>query len=182
MSISYADGAALPCAGVTAWNAVTRAAPVHAGDTVLVLGTGGVSIFGLQFAKLHGARVIVTSSSDEKLERARALGADETVNYVRTPEWDREVLRLTDGLGADVVLEVGGAATFPRSMNAARAGGQIAVIGVLSGITGAIPVGLLGLKIGLRPVPLLRHVSPPVSPLSHPGAAASVIAGPSGVR
>ncbi len=115
-------------------------------DTVLLLGTGGVSIFGLQFAKLHGARVIITSSSDEKLARAKALGADETINYRTNPEWDKEVLRLTGGQGVDIVLEVGGGETFPRSMNCVRASGQIAVIGVLTGVAGTIPVGLIGLQ------------------------------------
>ena len=111
------EGATLPCAGLTAWNALVPTSHVQAGDTVLLLGTGGVSIFGLQFAKLHGARVIITSSSDEKLARAKALGADETINYRTHPEWDKEVLRLTGGQGVDIVLEVGGGETFPRSMN-----------------------------------------------------------------
>ncbi|MGD0131863.1 MAG: NAD(P)-dependent alcohol dehydrogenase [Bryobacteraceae bacterium] len=143
---SYQDGATLPCAGLTAWNALVPTMHVQAGDTVLLLGTGGVSIFGLQFAKLHGARVIITSSSDEKLARAKALGADETINYKTTPEWDKEVLRLTGGRGVDMVLEVGGGETFTRSMNSVRASGQMAVIGVLSGVAGTIPVGLIGIQ------------------------------------
>jgi NADPH:quinone reductase-like Zn-dependent oxidoreductase len=143
---SYAEAATLPCAALTAWNALVPTAHVQAGDTVLLLGTGGVSIFGLQFAKLHGARVIITSSSDAKLERARALGADETINYRTTPDWDKEVLRLTGGQGADIVLEVGGGETFPKSINSVRASGQIAVIGVLTGVAGTIPVGLIGLQ------------------------------------
>jgi NADPH:quinone reductase-like Zn-dependent oxidoreductase len=143
---TYQEGATLPCAGLTAWNALVPTGHVQAGDTVLLLGTGGVSIFGLQFAKMHGARTIITSSSDEKLARARALGADETINYQTTPEWDKEVLRLTGGKGVDIVLEVGGGETFPRSMNSVRASGQIAVIGVLSGVMGTIPVGLIGLQ------------------------------------
>jgi NADPH:quinone reductase-like Zn-dependent oxidoreductase len=143
---SYQDGATLPCAGLTAWNALVPTMHVQAGDTVLLLGTGGVSIFGLQFAKLHGARVIITSSSDEKLARAKALGADETINYKTTPEWDKEVLRLTAGRGVDMVLEVGGGETFTRSMNSVRASGQMAVIGVLSGVAGTIPVGLIGIQ------------------------------------
>ena len=113
---------------------------------MLLLGTGGVSIFGLQFAKMHGARVIITSSSDEKLAHAKALGADETINYKTTPDWDKEVLRLTGGQGADIVLEVGGGQTFARSMNSVRTSGQIAVIGVLSGVAGTVPVGLIGLQ------------------------------------
>ncbi len=143
---SYQEGATLSCAAVTAWNALVPTMHVQAGNTVLLLGTGGVSIFGLQFAKLHGARVIITSSSDEKLERAKALGADETINYKATPEWDKEVLRLTGGQGVDMVLEVGGGETFPRSMNSVRASGQMAVIGVLSGVVGTIPVGLIGIQ------------------------------------
>ena len=143
---SYAEAATLPCAGLTAWNALVPTAHVQAGDTVLLLGTGGVSIFGLQFAKLHGARVIITSSSDEKLERARTLGADETINYRTTPDWEKEVLKLTGGEGADIVLEVGGGETFPKSMMAVRASGQIAVIGVLTGVAGTIPVGLIGIQ------------------------------------
>jgi NADPH:quinone reductase-like Zn-dependent oxidoreductase len=144
--LSYQEGATLPCAGLTAWNALVPTAHVEAGDTVLLLGTGGVSIFGLQFAKLHGARVIITSSSDEKLERARALGADETINYKKNPEWEKEVLRLTGGNGVDIVLEVGGAETFPRSMSSVRTSGQIVVIGVLSGVAGTVPLGLIGLQ------------------------------------
>jgi NADPH:quinone reductase-like Zn-dependent oxidoreductase len=143
---SFQEGATLPCAGLTAWNALVPSMHVQAGDTVLLLGTGGVSIFGLQFAKLHGARVIITSSSDEKLARAKALGADETINYKTTPEWDKEVLRLTAGRGVDMVLEVGGGETFTRSMNSVRASGQMAVIGVLSGVAGTIPVGLIGIQ------------------------------------
>jgi NADPH:quinone reductase-like Zn-dependent oxidoreductase len=143
---SYQEGATLPCAGLTAWNALVPSMHVQAGDTVLLLGTGGVSIFGLQFAKLHGARVIITSSSDEKLARAKALGADETINYKTTPEWDKEVLRLTAGRGVDMVLEVGGGETFTRSMSSVRASGQMAVIGVLSGVAGTIPVGLIGIQ------------------------------------
>ena len=113
---------------------------------MLLFGTGGVSIFGLQFAKLHGARVIITSSSDEKLERARALGADETINYEKNPEWEKEVLRLTGGKGVDVVLEVGGGETFPRSMASVKASGTIVVIGVLTGVMGTVPLGLIGLQ------------------------------------
>lgn len=132
--LSYEEGATLPCAAVTAWNALVPTAHLKSGDTVLLLGTGGVSMFGLQFAKLHGARVILTSSSDEKLERAKALGADDTINYKKTPEWDKEVLRLTEGRGADVVLEVGGAGTLAYSLRSVRHGGQVSLIGVLSGL------------------------------------------------
>ncbi len=141
--LSYDEAAALPCAGVTAWNALVHVGGIQAGDTILTLGTGGVSVFALQLAKLHGARVIATSSSDEKLARARMLGADETINYKATPDWDQEVLRLTNGVGVDHVVEVGGAGTQPRSVKAARLGGLISVIGVLSQGDGLDPLLVL---------------------------------------
>jgi NADPH:quinone reductase-like Zn-dependent oxidoreductase len=138
--LSYEEAATLPCAALTAWNALVEKGGVHAGQTVLILGTGGVSLFALQIAKAHGARVIVTSSSDEKLARARELGADETINYRETPEWDVEVFRLTAKRGVDHVVEVGGAGTLPRSLRAVRAGGFVYVIGVLSGAGDGIDV------------------------------------------
>ena len=131
--LSDEEAATLPCAGVTAWNALVTHGGVQPGDTVLVQGTGGVSIFALQFAVLLGARVIVTSSSDEKLERARALGASQTLNYRTLPEWGREVRRLAGGGGVDLVVEVGGAGTLARSVAAVRPGGRISLIGVLAG-------------------------------------------------
>jgi NADPH:quinone reductase-like Zn-dependent oxidoreductase len=131
--LSFEEAACLPCAGVTAWHALAVSGRVRAGETVLALGTGGVSVFALQFAKLHGARVLITSSSDEKLGRARALGADEAINYRRTPEWDREVLALTGKAGVDHVVEVGGAGTLSKSLGAVRVGGHVALIGVLAG-------------------------------------------------
>jgi NADPH:quinone reductase-like Zn-dependent oxidoreductase len=137
--LSFAEAATLPVAATTAWRAV-RAAGLGPHSTALLLGTGGVSIFALQFAKAHGARVIITSSSDEKLERARALGADCTVNYRDVPEWDAEVLRLTGGAGADLVLETGGTATFARSVNAATMAGTVFVIGFLTGTRPIIDV------------------------------------------
>ncbi|WP_438002633.1 NAD(P)-dependent alcohol dehydrogenase [Sorangium sp. So ce321] len=127
------EAAALPCAAVTAWNALFAASHLKAGETVLVQGTGGVSIFALQFARLAGARVIVTSSSDEKLERARSLGASETINYRTTPDWDRPALSFTGGAGVEHVIEVGGAGTIARSLRAVRPGGRVSLIGVLSG-------------------------------------------------
>lgn len=132
--LSDEEAATLPCAAVTAWNALVWAPdpPVRAGDTVLTLGTGGVSVFALQLARLLGARVIVTSSSDEKLERARELGAWEGIHYEREADWGRRVRELT-GEGADLVVEVGGGETLPRSLQAVRAGGTIALIGVLAG-------------------------------------------------
>jgi len=132
------EAATLPCAAVTAWNALVREARVKAGDTVLLLGTGGVSLFALQFAKLHGARVILTSSSDEKLAIARELGADESINYRADADWDKAVGRLTGGRGADVVIEVGGAGTLDKSLASVRVGGTVCLIGVLTG--GAGPV------------------------------------------
>ena len=133
--LSYEEAATLPCAALTAWQALVTTAHIKSGDTVVVLGTGGVSIFALQFAKLHGARVILTSSSDEKLALARAIGADETINYKTNPEWQQEVLRLTDGEGADIVIEVGGAGTLGRSLQSVRPAGQVSLIGILSGTT-----------------------------------------------
>lgn len=130
--LSWEEAAALPCAGVTAWNAVVRAGRIKAGDTVVVQGTGGVSIFALQFAKALGARVLGTSSSDEKLDRARKLSLDAGVNYRKTPDWAKWVLDETNGEGADLVVEVGGAGTFAQSLKAVRIGGTVAQIGVLS--------------------------------------------------
>ena len=130
--LSYEEGATLPCAGVTAWNAVVTAAHTKPGDTVLIQGTGGVSIFALQFAKLLGARVLGTSSSDEKLAHAGQLGLDAGVNYKENPNWADWVLAETDGDGADLIVEVGGAGTFGQSLKAVRVGGTIAQIGVLS--------------------------------------------------
>jgi NADPH:quinone reductase-like Zn-dependent oxidoreductase len=123
----------LPCAGVTAWNALFVAGAVKPGGSVLLLGTGGVSLWGLQLARAAGVFTIVTSSQDEKLERARALGANATVNYRTSPEWQDEVLRLTEGAGVDVVVEVGGEGTLARSLKAAGPGGAIVVIGRVSG-------------------------------------------------
>lgn len=131
--MSLEEAATLPCAALTAWNGLVRQGQVKAGETVLTMGTGGVSIFALQIAKLHGARVIATSSSDKKLERLRTLGADELINYKTTPNWDKKVLELTGGKGVDHVVEVGGAGTLEKSMNAVRIGGHISMIGVLSG-------------------------------------------------
>lgn len=131
--LSYEEAATLPCAALTAWNTLTSGGLLP-GQTVLTLGTGGVSIFALQFAKMFGAKVIITSSSDEKLERARALGADETINYRSHPEWQDKVLQLTDGVGVDLVVEVGGAGTLERSLFATRLNGYIGVIGVLTGV------------------------------------------------
>ncbi|MEA3211122.1 MAG: hypothetical protein QOE70_4179 [Chthoniobacter sp.] len=131
--LSFEEAATLPCAAVTAWQALFTRGGLRGGATVLALGTGGVSIFALQLATAAGARVIVTSSSDEKLARARGLGAWQTVNYRTTPKWDAEIWRLTDKRGVDHVVEVGGPGTLGKSLNSVAAGGQIALIGVLTG-------------------------------------------------
>lgn len=131
--LSYIEGATLPCAAVTAWHGLITKGNIGAGDSVLLLGTGGVSIFALQFAKIHGARAIITSSSDEKLARAKQLGADETINYKATPDWEKQVYQLTNRTGVDHVVEVGGAGTLSKSLQAVRIGGRISLIGVLSG-------------------------------------------------
>ncbi len=133
---SLEEAATLPCAGLTAWRALMTEGQLQTGESVLVQGTGGVSVLALQLAKSVGARVIATSSSDAKLERMRALGADECINYRATPEWGKEVLRRTDMQGVDHVVEVGGAQTFRQSAIAARMGGHIAMIGILSGASG----------------------------------------------
>jgi NADPH:quinone reductase-like Zn-dependent oxidoreductase len=137
--LSYQEAATLPCAAVTAWNAL-GAGKLKPGATVLIQGTGGVSIFALQFARLRGARVLGISSSDEKLERARSLGLDEGLNYVDKPDWDRWVLEQTGGEGADLVVDVGGMGTLPRSLRAIRIGGTVAQVGVLSGPSEALPI------------------------------------------
>lgn len=141
--LSFDEAATLPCAAVTAWNAVVRAGRVKAGDTVLMQGTGGVSVFALQFAKLLGARVLGISSSDEKIERAKHLGLDAAVNYRQHPDWDKWVLEQTSGRGADLVVEVGGAGTFARSLRSIRIGGVVAQIGVLSQSIEGIEIPLL---------------------------------------
>jgi len=126
------EAASLPCAGLTAWSAVAKLGDIRPGQTVLTQGTGGVSIFALQFAKMSGARVIATSSSEAKIEKLRALGADVTINYKTTPEWGKEVRRIT-GHGVDLVVEVGGVGTLNESIRATKIGGTIAFIGVLAG-------------------------------------------------
>jgi NADPH:quinone reductase-like Zn-dependent oxidoreductase len=152
--LSAEAAATLPCAGVTAWHALIENGRVAPGETVLTIGTGGVSIFALQFARLAGARVLTISSSDEKLARVRALGADGCINYRTTPEWDTEVLRMTQGRGVDHVIEVGGAGTLGRSIAAAAVGGRIQLIGVLTGRGGEppSPYGLLGKQASIQGV------------------------------
>lgn len=151
------EAATLPTAGVTAWRALMTEGRLRPGESVLVQGTGGVSLFALQFAKLAGAFVVVTSSSDEKLERARALGADAAINYRTTPEWGRRARELAGG-GIDHVVEVGGQGTLPQSLRAVRTGGTISLIGVLAGGGMDAPLGLVvtrhvrlqGITVGSR--------------------------------
>lgn len=131
--LSDAEAATLGCAGVTAWHAVVEQGGVRAGDVVLCLGTGGVSVFAMQFSRMMGAEVIMTSSSDAKLERVKELGATQVLNYRETPAWGRVVREMTGGRGVDVVVEVGGAGTLKESVDAVRVGGTIALIGVLAG-------------------------------------------------
>lgn len=131
--LSFEEAATLPCAAVTAYNALFCSGELNSGESVLLQGTGGVSIFALQFASHFGAKTIITSSSDEKLQKARRLGADHLINYKETPEWDSKVLELTEKRGVDHVVEVGGAGTLQKSVNAVKMGGHVAVIGVLSG-------------------------------------------------
>jgi NADPH:quinone reductase-like Zn-dependent oxidoreductase len=131
--LSFEEAAALPCAAVTAWHALHRSGRLKPGESVLLQGTGGVSIFALQFAKMAGARVIATSGSDAKLERLRLMAVDALINYKTTPDWDKPVRNFTHGTGVDHVVEVGGAGTLPLSSKAVRRGGHIALIGVLAG-------------------------------------------------
>ncbi len=146
--LSDVEASALPCAGLTAWSALSSHGGSLAGATVVALGTGGVSIFALQFAKMMGARVIVTSSDDEKLEKALRLGADEGINYRQKPDWDKEVKRLTGGEGADHIIEVGGAGTLEKSIRAVRPGGCVSLIGILAGVSK---------DLDLRPI-LMRNI------------------------
>lgn len=148
--LDFAEASCLPCAGLTAYNSVVTYGGIQPGSTVLILGTGGVSLFALQFAKMMGANVIITSSSDEKLEKAKSLGADETINYNAKTNWEREVRKLTGKRGADLVVEVGGAGTLGKSMMSVSPGGTIALIGVLSGGEGNLslyPILMQGVKV-----------------------------------
>ena len=156
--LEFTEAATLPCAGVTAWNALFVGGAAKPGNTVLLLGTGGVSIWALQLAKAAGLRTIITSSRDEKLERARSLGADHTINYRRDPEWQEEVRRITGGRGVDVVVEVGGDGTLGRSVASIRPGGTVALVGGVGGWATAIEIQpvlmqaarLMGIFVGSR--------------------------------
>lgn len=143
---SHAEAATITTAGLTVWRALVVNGGLKAGDTVLVQGTGGVSVFALQFAKALGATVIATSSSDEKLDRARLLGADHLINYRQQPEWATQALEITGGQGVDHVVEVGGPGTLAQSIQAARVGGHIALIGVLTGVAGPVPTAGLTIR------------------------------------
>ncbi|MEQ8859062.1 MAG: NAD(P)-dependent alcohol dehydrogenase [Pseudomonadales bacterium] len=153
-----AQSATLTCAALTAWRGLMVEARIKPGDVVLTQGTGGVSIFALQFAKAAGCRVISTSSSDDKLDKLKALGADELINYKQTPDWSGRALQFTDGRGVDVVVEIGGAGTLPQSINAVCIGGHISLIGVLAGFAGEVPTAALfgknaalkGITVGSR--------------------------------
>lgn len=155
---SHAEAATITTAGLTAWRALVVNGQLKAGDSVLVLGTGGVSIAALQIAKSMGARVIATTGSDKKFEQLRELGADHIINYKKTPDWGQHVLDLTDGHGVDHIVEVGGAGTLTQSIQATKVGGHIALIGVLTGFSGEIPtmklmskqIRLQGLIVGNR--------------------------------
>lgn len=155
---THVEAATLTCAGVTAWRALVTCGHVKPGDTVLIQGTGGVSLFALQFAKAAGARVIATSSSEQKLEKLGRLGADAVINYKAVPNWGEQARRLTDGRGVDHVIEVGGPATFMQSITACRTGGHIAIVGVLTGFAAEVSIPALfsnqirtsGISIGSR--------------------------------
>jgi NADPH:quinone reductase-like Zn-dependent oxidoreductase len=154
---SYEEAATLPCAAVTAYHALYESCGIKPDDTILLQGTGGVSIFALQLASVLGCRIIITSSSNEKLERAKELGATDFINYKTTEDWDQKVLELTEKRGVDTVVEVGGAGTMQRSVNAVKTGGNIAVIGVLSGKGDFNPTSILmksvrmqGIYVGSR--------------------------------
>ena len=142
--LSYGDGATLPCAAVTAWRALCGDAPLYPGMSVLLQGGGGVSVFGIQFAKLFGARVIVTSSTDERCDRLRALGADDAINYTTCPEWQDRVREVTKGEGVDLAIDLGGAGTVDRNVQSLKKGGRLSLVGLLDGW----PQGINGLFAG----------------------------------
>jgi len=149
-SLSFEEGATLACAAVTAWHSLVRVCAVRPGQSVLVMGTGSVSLFALQLAHSAGARVILISSSDKKIERARGLGADTGINYLRHPDWEQEVLKATGGSGVDHIVEVGGPGTLSRSMRAIAYAGHIALIGFLGGPEGdtnPVPIMVKGASV-----------------------------------
>ena len=148
--LNYDEAATLPCAAVTAWHALLVHGGLIAGKTILVQGTGGVSIFGLQIARMMGANIIATSSSDAKLQRAKAMGATHTINYKTTPDWDKAAMELTGGVGVDQVVEVGGAGTFAKSIGAIKPGGKVSMIGVLSGGAEINPMMIMAKRANIQ--------------------------------
>ncbi len=174
--LSFEQAATLPCAAVTAWNGLFVSGDLKPGQTLLLQGTGGVSLFGLQFARQAGATIILISSSDAKLERARAMGAHHTINYRTEPDWEKRVQEITEGRGVDLTLEVGGAGTLSKTLRATRYGGHVSLIGVLSGITGEVQIAHMlhkaltvrGIYVGSRAMfeemnaSILRHKLEPV--------------------
>lgn len=149
--LSFEEGATLPCAAVTAWRALCGDAPLYPGMSVLLQGGGGVSVFGIQFAKLFGARVIVTSSSDKRCDKLRALGADDTINYTTCPDWQERARELTGGDGVDLAIDLGGAGTVDRNVQALKKGGRLALVGLLDGWPQAI-TGLFAGRVDVTPV------------------------------
>jgi NADPH:quinone reductase-like Zn-dependent oxidoreductase len=159
-SLTYSEAAALPCAAVSAWSALTGTSPLLPGQTVLVQGTGGVALFGLQIAKMFGARVLALTSSDQKAERLKILGAAAVVNYREVPDWEQPILELTNGLGVDKVVEIGGAATINHSVACTRAGGDIGLVGYLGGMEGGLrPISLQVRSVTVKPVSIGPRVS-----------------------
>ena len=173
--LSYEEAATLPCAGVTAWNALIVRGQLKPGKTVVILGTGGVALFGLQLAKISGAKVIMLSSSDEKLQKAKQMGADELINYKLNPNWEKLVLEKTAQVGADLILELGGLGTLPRSMAATKINGRISMVGVLTGTEGQVdPMPILrktlsvnGIYVGSKDMQIQLHRSLEVNKI-HP--------------
>ncbi len=143
--LSYEEASTLPCAGLTAWNALVVQGELKSGETIVIMGTGGVALFALQLAKNIGARAILLSSSTEKLEKARQMGADDLINYTETRDWDSAVLEKTSRIGADLILELGGGGTLARSLESAKINGRISLVGVLTGFDGQV-----------NPLPILR--------------------------
>ena len=174
--LDAAEAAALPCAAVTAWNAIVETGGIAASDVVLLQGTGGVALFALQFAKMQGAGVILISSSDDKLEIAKSLGADHLINYRSEPDWHKQALRLTEGRGVDLIVDIGGAGTLDKSIAAVRPSGMISLIGVLGGARSELQLGrvvtrhirLQGITVGSRAMfqrmvdAMARHGTKPV--------------------
>jgi NADPH:quinone reductase-like Zn-dependent oxidoreductase len=149
--LSYDEASTLPCAGLTAWNALVVQGQLKSGESIVIMGTGGVALFALQLSKTLGARVILLSSSDEKLEKARRMGADELINYTKTPNWETAVLEKTSQSGADLILELGGGGTLARSMEAAKINGRISLVGVLTGFEGQVnPLAILRKSLSVK--------------------------------